>query len=74
MADYMDENEKPKKKRTVELVRSTYQPTKHEIETQAIPPLADEAPEDVEDRMEILACGLTEDIQVRWLDKPRSRR
>ena len=70
----VNEQEKPRKKRTVELVKSTYHPTKQEIETQKIPPLSEDAPEDIEERIEILARGLTEEIEIRRLDKPRNRR
>ena len=62
------------KKRTVELVRSTYHPTKREKGMDGIPPLSDDAPEDISERMEILAKGLTEAVDIRWIDKPRNCR
>ena len=70
----MSENDRPKKRRTVELVRSTYHPTKREKAMGGIPPLLGDAPEDISERMEILAKGLTEAVDIRWIDKPRNRR
>ena len=55
----------PKKKsKTVELVRSTYQPTKaekcEEFQTDA--------------SVEQMADALLRPVNVRWIDKPRNRR
>ena len=61
------------KKRTVELVRSTYHPTKRE-KMEGIPSLPEDAPKDITERMEMLGKGLTESVDVRWIDKPRNRR
>ena len=69
----MSDNRRPKK-RTIELVRSTYHPTKREKATGGIPPLSDDAPEDITERMEMLGRGLTASVDVRWIDKPRNRR
>ena len=66
------EPEKPKR-RTVELVRSTYHPTKRE-KMDGIPPLSDDAPEDITERMEMLGQAITEPVDIRWIDKPRNRR
>ncbi len=54
----------PKKPKTVELVRSTYQPTKAEKceEFQA------------EASVEQMADALLRPVNVRWIDKPRNRR
>ena len=68
------ENDNPKKRRTVELVRSTYHPTKREKEMDGIPPLSDDAPEDITERMEMLGQAITEPVDIRWIDKPRNRR
>ena len=54
----------PKKPKTVELVRSTYQPTKaekcEEFQTDA--------------SVEQMADALLRPVTVRWIDKPRNRR
>ncbi len=62
------------KKRVVELVRSTYHPTKREKGMGGIPPLSDDAPEDITERMEMLGKALTEQVDIRWIYKPRNRR
>ena len=55
---------KAKNSKTVELVRSTYQPTKAEkcaeFQTDA--------------SVEQMADALLRPVSVRWIDKPRSRR
>ena len=55
---------KRKKSRTVELVRSTYQPTKAEKNEEF----------EANATMEELGKALTQPINVRWIDKPRNRR
>ena len=62
------------KKRTVELVRSTYHPTKLEKGMDSIPPLPEGSPEDITERMEMLGKAITEQVDIRWIDKPRNRR
>ncbi len=60
---------KPKPK-TVELVKSSYQPTKAEMEEEF---KMDHAGT-VRGRMDALAKGLLQPIKTRWIDRPRSRR
>ena len=55
---------KAKNSKTVELVRSTYQPTKAEK--------CDEFQTDAS--VEQMADALLRPVNVRWLDKPRNRR
>ena len=55
---------KAKNSKTVELVRSTYQPTKAEK--------CDEFQTDAS--VEQMADALLRPVNVRWIDKPRSRR
>ena len=58
------------KPKTVELVRSTYQPTRAELEgTEAMLP---DVPKGT--TLQQLTRALLRPITVRWLDKPRSRR
>lgn len=59
-----------KKPKTVELVKSTYQPTKAEMEEE----FAMDHPGTVKERMGALADGLLQPIKPRWIDKPRKRR
>ncbi len=59
----MSETKKPKR-RTVELVKSSYQPTKREKE-EAV--RADASFEEIADA--VLAP-----VNIRWIDRPRSRR
>ena len=59
-----------KKPKTVELVRSNYQPTKAEMEEE----FKMDHPGTVKERMEALADGLLQPIKARWIDRPRSRR
>ena len=54
---------KPKPK-TVELVRATYQPTKAEMNEEF----------EVSATMEELGQALTQPVNIRLIDKPRSRR
>ena len=63
---------KPLKKepKTVELVKSTYQPTKAEMEDK----VTMDHQGTVKERMEGLADGLLQPIKPRWIDRPRSRR
>ena len=61
---------KPKPK-TVELVKSSYQPTKAEMEEE----FSVEVPGDtVEERLANLGRAITRTVGVRWIDKPRNRR
>lgn len=61
---------KPKTK-TIEVVRSTYQPTKAKVEEEfSINVRADT----VLERMKELGRVLTEPVNIRWIDKPRNRR
>ena len=59
------------KGRTVELVRSDYQPTKTELEEEFD---VDIPGNTVEERMDFLGRALTETVNVRWIDRPRKRR
>ena len=58
------------KKRVVELVRSTYHPTKAEMEEE----FRIDHPGTVMEKMDALAKGLLQPIKARWIDRPRSRR
>ncbi len=60
---------KPKPK-TVELVKSSYQPTKVEKDEE----FKMDHPGTVKERMEALADGLLQPIKTRWIDRPRSKR
>ena len=56
---------------TVELVRSSYQPTKAEIEEV----FSVDVPGDtVEERMAALGRAVTRTVGVRWVERPRNRR
>ncbi len=59
-----------KKPKTVELVKSTYQPTKAEKDEE----FKMDHPGTVRGRMDALAKGLLQPILTRWIDRPRSRR
>ena len=59
------------KPKTVELVKSSYQPTKAELEEEFS---VDVPGETVEERMDALGRALTRPVAARWIDKPRSRR
>ena len=61
---------KTQKPKTVELVKSSYQPTKAEMEEK----VKMDHPDSTLGRMEALADGLLQPIKSRWLDRPRSRR
>ena len=54
------------KPRTVELVRSSYQPTKAEMEEEW------EAPESL--TLEQITKAVLQPVRIRWVGKPRSRR
>ena len=56
--------------KTVELVKSSYQPTKAEKEEE----FKMDHPGTTLERMEALADGLLQPIKPRWIDCPRSRR
>ena len=63
-------DEKQKKPKTVELVKSTYQPTKAELaETDKI--LSD-IPEGTP--LKQLGKAMLQDVNIRWIDKPRSKK
>lgn len=60
-----------KKPRTVELVKSSYQPTKAELEEEIpVRPTGETAM----DRIGNLADAVLQPIKPRWIDRPRSRR
>ena len=64
-----------KKPKTVELVRSTYRPTKAEINQEFEVDLPeDDSPNHVDAVMEELGKSMTQPVKPRWIDKPRSRR
>ena len=54
------------KPRTVEPVRSSYQPTKAEMEEEW------DAPEGL--TLEQITKAVLQPVRIRWVDKPRSRR
>ena len=58
------------KRQTVELVKSSYQPTKAEKEEK----VKMDHPGTTLERMEALTDGLLQPIKARWIDRPRSRR
>lgn len=60
------------KPRTVELVKSSYQPSKAELEDDS--PLKFPAGMSVTERMEALSKAMLKPINPRWIDRPRSRR
>lgn len=60
-----------KKPRTVELVKSSYQPSKAELEEEIpVRPTG----ETVMDRVWNLPNAMPQPIKPRWIDRPRSRR
>ena len=61
---------KKSKPKTVEMVKSTYQPTKAEMEDE----FKMDHPGTVRERIDALAKGLLQPIKTRWIDRPRSRR
>ena len=66
----MNQPEKPAP-RTVELVRSSYQPTQAELKEE----LDIEVPGDtLEEKLSFAGRALTETVNIRWIDKPRNRR
>ena len=65
----------PKKPKTVELVRSTYRPTKAEINQEFEVDLPEDgSPNHVGAVMEELGKAMTQPVSFRRIDKPRSRR
>ena len=58
--------------KSVELVRTSYQPTKAEKEEEFA--LRAHAPDNLTARMEQVAQVLVQPVNVRWIDKPRNRR
>ncbi len=68
---------KPKKPepKTVEIVRSTYRPTKAEINQEFEVDLPEGDNQNHADAaMEELGKAMTQPVKPRWIDKPRSRR
>ena len=62
---------KSKNPKTVELVKSTYRPTKREMEEK----FSLDVPGDtVMEKMENAARTLTKPVKIRWINKPRSRK
>ena len=61
-----------KKPKTVELVKSTYQPTKRELEEGLTADL--KKPDGSTPSMEEIAEALLDTVNVRLIDKPRDRR
>ncbi len=59
------------KPRTVELVRTSYQPTKTELEEKIVLDVSGEA---VMEWMGSLGKSVLRPIKPRWIKKPRSRR
>ena len=59
-----------KKPKTVELVKSTYRPTKAEINQE----FKVDLPKDVDAAMEELGRAMVQSVSLRRIDKPRSRR
>ena len=59
------------KPRTVELIKSTYQPTKAEKEQEFS---LDIPGETIADRMSKLAKAVKGPVNIRWIAKPRYRR
>ena len=63
------------KSKTVELVRSTYRPTKAEINQEfEIDLPGDDEPNHVDAVIEELGRAMMQPVKPRWIDKPRSRR
>lgn len=56
---------------TVELVRSSYQPMKAELEEEFT---VDVPGDTVEERMANLGRAITHTVSVRWIDRSRNRR
>ena len=65
---------KKNKTKTVELVRSTYRPTKAEINQEFEVDLPNDDPNHADASMEELGKAMTQPVKPRWIDKPRSRR
>ena len=59
------------KPRTVEVVHSSYQPTKAELEEEVS---LDVSGETVEDRMKKLAKAMQGPVNFRFINRPRTRR
>ena len=61
-----------KKPRTVEMVKSSYQPTKAELEEE----IELDFPEGLSDseRFEALGDAMVQPVKARWIEKPRNRR
>ena len=67
----MSEEPKKPKPKTVELVKSDYQPTKAELDEEFDPDIPGDT---IEERMDFLGSALTETVNIRWIDKPPNRR
>ena len=60
----MEAGKKKLKAKTIELVKTSYQPTKAEQGEEF----------QINATMEEVGKVLTQDVKIRWIDKPRSRR
>ena len=60
----MTDNTEQKEQKTVELVKSNYQPTKPELEEEF----------KIDATVEEITDALLQPVKVRWIDKPRRRR
>jgi hypothetical protein len=67
-------SETKKEPKTVELVRSTYRPTKAEINQKFSVDLPVKDPKYVDAAMEELGRAMVQPVSFRRIDKPRSRR
>ena len=68
-------DQKDKPPQTVELVRSTYRPTKAEINQEFKVDLPkDDNPNHVDAAMEELGRAMVQSVSLRRIDKPRHRR
>ena len=71
----MTDNLERKEPKTVELVRSTYRPTKAEINQEFEVDLTeDDSPNHADASMEEIGRAMTQPVSFRRIDKPRSRR
>ena len=71
----MTDNTEPKKTKTVEIVRSTYRPTKAEINQEFEVDLPEDGdPNYVDASMDELGRAMMQPASFRRIDKPRSRR
>ena len=70
----MGKRREVKNPKTVELVRSTYRPTKDEINQEFEVELPDADPNYVDAAMEEFGRAMVQPASFRRIDKPRSRR